>query len=244
MKIQDRLSRPATPAQQTEGKADRNKIVKRMLQVIIQFLLFAVVLFASAGSLRWTWLWIYLGLGVGILVVNTLVLPAELIAERGQPKENVKRWDKVISGAIIIPTLAAWIVTGLDKRYGWTPQLPVTVHIAGLVLMVLGQGLFTWAMVSNKFFSTAVRIQMDRSHAVATDGPYRCVRHPGYVGYLMTALALPLSLGSLWGLIPEGLVACLFVIRTALEDKTLIEELDGYRDYAQRVRYRLIPGVW
>jgi protein-S-isoprenylcysteine O-methyltransferase Ste14 len=99
-------------------------------------------------------------------------------------------------------------------------------------------------MASNKFFSTAVRIQMDRSHTVASGGPYRYVRHPGYVGYIISWFATSLALGSLWALILVGLVMCLFVIRTALEDKTLLEELDGYQDYAKQVRYRLLPGIW
>jgi protein-S-isoprenylcysteine O-methyltransferase Ste14 len=182
--------------------------------------------------------------GICILAVNTSILPPELIAERGQPRENVKGWDKAISGLLLIPTLGVLVVAGLDERFGWSPALPLAAHLAGLALMVLGQALFTWAMASNKFFSTAVRIQMDRSHTVATGGPYRYVRHPGYVGYIVTVLAVPLILGSLWALIPEGLVTCLFIVRTALEDRTLREELDGYEDYALHVRYRLLPGVW
>jgi len=109
---------------------------------------------------------------------------------------------------------------------------------------VLGQGLFTWGMVSNKFFSTAVRIQTDRDHTVASGGPYRYVRHPGYVGYITASFATALALGSLWALIPAGLTMCLLVVRTALEDQTLQDELDGYKEYAQQVRYRLLPGVW
>jgi protein-S-isoprenylcysteine O-methyltransferase Ste14 len=99
-------------------------------------------------------------------------------------------------------------------------------------------------MVSNKFFSTSVRIQMERDHTVASGGPYRYVRHPGYVGYIVSGFAAPLALGSLWALIPAAITLCLLVVRTALEDRTLQDELDGYREYAARVRYRLLPGVW
>jgi len=222
----------------------RGKIVKRLLQVVIQFLLLGVILFVAAGRLDWVWAWAYIGVCVGVLAVNTLVLPPELIAERGQPRENVKRWDKAIAGLIILPSLGAPIVAGLDERFGWSPDLASWVHIAALALMVLGQGLFTWAMVSNKFFSTVVRIQMERDHTVATGGPYRYVRHPGYVGYVLSGLATSLALGSLWALVPAGVTLCLLVVRTALEDRTLQEELDGYKEYAQRVRYRLIPGIW
>ena len=234
-----------TSVERPNGESDLNKGVRRrMWQVVIQTLLIAAILFIAAGRLDWVWLWAYLGVGAGILAINVLILPPELIAERGQPRENVKSWDKVLATLITIPTLGALVVTGLDERFGWSPQLPVAIHLVALIFMALGQGLFSWAMVSNKFFSTAVRIQMDRDQTVATGGPYRYVRHPGYVGYLLSALATPLIFGSLWALILEGLVVCLFVIRTALEDRTLLEELDGYRAYAAQVRYRLLPGVW
>ncbi len=230
---------------QPNGKSDlTSRVRKRMLQVVIQTLLIAAILFISSGRLDWGWAWAYLGVGVGILVINTLVLPPELIAERGQPKENVKDWDRILTTLTLFPTLGALIVIGLDERFEWSPQLAWGIHLIALAFLALGQGLFTWAMASNKFFSTAVRIQTDRSHAVASSGPYRYVRHPGYVGYIISWLATSLALGSLWALIPVGLVMCLLVLRTALEDKTLLEELDGYQDYAARVRYRLLPGVW
>jgi len=132
----------------------------------------------------------------------------------------------------------------LDERFGWSPPQATAIHVLGLILMALGQLLFTWAMVSNPFFSTAVRIQIDRGHTVASGGPYRYVRHPGYVGYIVFLLATPLIFGSLWGLLPAAITGMLFIVRTALEDKTLLQELDGYKEYAQRVRYRLLPPLW
>lgn len=223
-------------------------IVKRMIQVVIQFLIIAVILFISAGSLNWDWAWAYIGVGAGILLFNSLVLlpkNPEVVAERGRvEKEETKDWDKKITTFITIPTIAALIVAGLDKRFGWSPQLPLWIHITGLVLMALGQLLFTWAMIANKYFATTVRIQKDREHSVATGGPYRYVRHPGYVGMVIVLLATPLALGSLWALIPEGLAVIGYFIRTALEDKTLLEELDGYQDYISQVHYRLLPGIW
>jgi protein-S-isoprenylcysteine O-methyltransferase Ste14 len=223
----------------------KRAVVKRMIQVIVQFLTLGALLFVSAGCLDWGWAWGYLGVGVGILAVNALVMPPELIAERGKVgKEDVKRWDRIVTTINILPALGAPIVAGLDERIGWSPRLSLVVHLVGLVLLVLGQGLFTWSMVSNKFFSTTVRIQVDREHAVASGGPYRYVRHPGYVGFVVSAFALPLALGSLWALIPAALTLCLFVVRTALEDRTLQAELPGYAEYAQQTRYRLVPGVW
>jgi protein-S-isoprenylcysteine O-methyltransferase Ste14 len=215
-----------------------------MLQVVIQTLLIAAILFIASGRLDWGWAWAYLGVGVGILVINASVLPPELIAERGQIKEDTKRWDKLLGASIAIPTLGTVIVAGLDKRFEWSPQLALAIQVIALVFYALAQGLFTWAMASNKFFSGTVRIQEERGHTVATGGPYQYVRHPGYVGYITSWIATSLALGSLWALIPAGLVMGLMVVRTALEDRTLLEELDGYQDYTARVRYRLLPGVW
>jgi len=234
-----------TSANQSNGKSDlTRKIRKRMLQVLVQFLILAAILFISSGRLDWMWAWAYLGVGVSILAINVLVMSPELIAERSEIKEDVKGWDRVLGILIGVLTLGALVVIGLDARFGWSPQLALAIQLGGLVFLALGQGLFSWVMASNKFFSRAVRIQMDRGHTVATGGPYRYVRHPGYVGYIISWLATPLALGSLWALIPAGLVMCLMVVRTALEDRTLQEQLDGYGDYAGLVRYRLLPGVW
>ena len=235
-----------TSANRSSERSDlTGKIRKRMLQVVVQLLILAAILFVSSGRLNWTWVWIYLGVGISILAVNALVMPPELIAERGRTdRKDVKAWDRAITTLNIIPSLGAPIVTGLDERFGWSPQLSLAIHLIGLALMVLGQGLFTWAMVSNRFFSTSVRIQVEQDHTVATGGPYRAVRHPGYVGYILSAFAMPLALGSLWALIPAGLTMCLLVVRTAFEDKTLLEELDGYTEYAQQTHYRLLPGIW
>jgi protein-S-isoprenylcysteine O-methyltransferase Ste14 len=230
---------------QPNGESDlTSRVRKRMLQVVIQTLLIAAILFIASGRLDWGWAWAYLGVGVGILFINASVLPPELIAERGQIKEDTKGWDRLLAPLLILPTLGTLIVAGLDERFGWSPQLTVAIQVIALIVFALAQGLFSWAMASNKFFSGTVRIQEERAHAVATGGPYQYVRHPGYVGYIASWIATSLTLGSLWALFPAGLVMCLMVVRTALEDKTLLEELDGYQDYARRVRYRLLPGVW
>lgn len=110
--------------------------------------------------------------------------------------------------------------------------------------MLAGHAVFSWAMISNQFFSTMVRIQDDRNHSVTSAGPYKIVRHPGYVGFIIQTISTPFILGSIWGIIPAGALCVLFFIRTAYEDTTLRKELNGYREYADKVRYRLIPGVW
>jgi protein-S-isoprenylcysteine O-methyltransferase Ste14 len=144
----------------------------------------------------------------------------------------------------IIVAIVMLIIAGLDKRFEWSPNLPLLLHITAFVITALGYSLGTWATSVNRFFSAVVRIQRDRGHTVVSSGPYRLIRHPGYAGAVVTSLATPLLLGSLWALIPAVLAVCLIIIRTALEDRTLQEELEGYHDYAERVRYRLLPGVW
>jgi len=139
---------------------------------------------------------------------------------------------------------ASWVVAGLDVRFGWTGPIPWAYHVGGLLLVVLGYALFLWAMVSNAFFAEGVRIQKERGHTVATGGPYRCVRHPGYAGSILAQVSAPVLLGSPWALILGLASAAFFGVRTYLEDKTLRKELPGYEEYARRVRYRLLPGVW
>ena len=222
---------------------ERN-VHRRFMQVIMQIVLFAVLLFVSAGRLLWPWAWIYLGIYVAGVIANAFILPKNVIEERGKSKENVKEWDKVITTLSIFPSLGLFIVAGLDYRFGWSTKVSIWIQLASLVLMILGYALFVWAMVSNPFFSTAVRIQLDRDHKTATEGPSQYVRHPGYLGFIASNLATALVLGSLWALIPGAITAGLLIVRTALEDSTLRKELDGYKEYAEKVKYRLIPGIW
>ena len=140
--------------------------------------------------------------------------------------------------------LGIFVVAGLDAvRFEWS-AMPVGWWALGLALFVAGTSLFSWSMGVNPFFEKTVRIQTDRGHRLIDTGPYACVRHPGYVGFLGWILAPPLLLLSWWAFVPAALSVAGLVARTALEDRTLRAELDGYADYARRVRYRLIPGLW
>jgi protein-S-isoprenylcysteine O-methyltransferase Ste14 len=223
-------------------------IWRRMLQVVVQFLILAAILFVAAGRLDWGMAWAYLGVYVGIIVINMLVLlrvSPELIAERGQIRQDAKEWDKWFGGIVsLIGPLTTLLVAGLNARFGWPPTLAPAIQLAALVGMALGYGFSGWAMASNKFFAGLVRIQTERGHTVASGGPYRYVRHPGYSGWSLAYLVTPLVLGSVWALIPAALTVAVLIVRTALEDRTLQAELDGYADYARQVRYRLLPGVW
>jgi len=208
----------------------------------------AAILFGSSGRLDWVMGWVLVGVyAVWIGALALILIPAnpELLAERTRPQEGTKRWDMVLLSIIGVAEMVKYIVAGLDLRWGWSPQIPLALQLAGVVVAVLAYDvLLVWSMASNPFFSQTVRIQKERGHTVATGGPYRYLRHPGYVGGILFQIATPLILGSLWAFIPSGLAALLILIRTALEDRTLLEELDGYEEYAVRVRYRLLPGVW
>lgn len=221
-----------------------------LIAAIIMLVLPAVILFGSSGRLNWGMAWVYIGMTTAFTIGSRIIMlrkNPDLIAERAQfsDKGDTKPWDKTLMPlvAIIGPTVML-IVAGLDMRFGWSPNLPLALQVAALVITALGYLLGVWATVVNKFFSAVVRIQRERGHTVVTSGPYHYVRHPGYAGGIVATFALPLLLDSLWALVPAVLVNCLLIVRTALEDSTLQEELDGYRDYAGRVRYRLLPGVW
>lgn len=222
----------------------RKNIFKRFIQVTMSVILIAIILFASAGRIDWIFAWIYIVTSVLIIITNAFIFPPELISERGRKKENAEKWDRVISTLIIFPWLAIYLLSGLDVRFGWSPKLTLWTHIGGLVIYILGNALVSWSMISNIYFSTAVRIQYDRGHTVTSGGPYRYVRHPGYLGMIVYNLSTPIILGSLWALIPAGLTVILFVIRTVFEDSTLKNKLEGYKEYAERVKYKLIPHIW
>lgn len=219
-------------------------ILRRFAQILVSLVIQWLCIFISAGTLEWQWPWILLALSIMILIINGFLLPPELIEERGKKKEDAKGWDKVLTKIGIIPWLGVPVIAGLDYRFAWSGHLHVCIYIAGLILYFASSMFATWSMVSNKFFSTMVRIQIDRDHHVASRGPYRFIRHPGYLGFILMMTAMPLALGSLYALTMSACSAILFIVRTAMEDATLKMELQGYADYAKKVRYRLVPYIW
>jgi protein-S-isoprenylcysteine O-methyltransferase Ste14 len=176
-----------------------------------------------------------------------LIKNPDLVRERAQAtqRDDVKAWDKILLPATAIyGPLTSWIIAGLDERFAWTPDLPDYIQIVAFCVIFTGDMLGIWAMLVNRFFSSHVRIQTDRGHAVVSTGPYRVVRHPGYAGAILAWIAAPVFFSSYWVAIPSIIVIAFTIIRTALEDRTLQEELPGYTQYAESVRYRLVPGLW
>ena len=222
-------------------------IVRFALRETMGVVLMGVALFWSAGEIGWLPAWALLAVIVSWIVataVVTLRYSPDLLAERLGPAKGAKRWDTIIMGIYGVLQLALLVIAGFDHRFGWTTTIGSFAQIGALVVCCFGYGLAVWATASNAYFSQIVRIQTERGHAVATGGPYRVVRHPAYTGTILTSLATPILLAS-WGAFAVGLpAASLMILRTMLEDRTLQAELPGYFEYARRVCYRLVPGVW
>ncbi|MBI4879669.1 MAG: isoprenylcysteine carboxylmethyltransferase family protein [Planctomycetes bacterium] len=218
-----------------------------MLRPALRVVLFWLLLFLPAGRLDWAEGWGFFAVNVAVVSLTAAWgwrRDPDLMRERNRRfAPNVKAWDKVILYTFSLLLCALFVVAGLDARFGWS-SVPPALKACGWLGLALTFVLGCWAMAVNTFLSCAVRIQSERGHAVVTRGPYCFVRHPLYAGVIVSAGAVPLLLGSWAALAPGGLIAVLFVLRTALEDRTLRRELPGYEDYARRVRFRLLPPLW
>lgn len=221
---------------------------ERLLQLVAAIGLWIAALFGGAGRFDWLQGWIYLAAYLSMMAVAAAVIyrrnPSLFEARARWRHHDTKPFDKIFMALFFPLYYVQPAIAGLDNaRYGWWP-LPFSAVYPGLVLFTLAIVLLTWAMAVNPFAETTVRIQTDRGQAVVTSGPYRFVRHPMYVGALLMFLGTPLILGSMWAFVISAIICGLFLIRTALEDRTLRRELAGYEQYAERTRYRLLPGVW
>lgn len=222
--------------------------VRAIVRDVVFTLISAAVMLLAAGTIRWPNAWLFVALSLAFQVANNVVLiganPEILNARGNVVREGTKAFDKAFVVLYLPISFSALIVAGLDAvRYQWS-HMPFGFAVLGIVLMALSWPLASWAMAVNRHFETTVRIQHDRGHQVCTAGPYRFVRHPGYTAGILGAPSMPLILGSWWAFLPTAAYMLLFVVRTALEDRTLREELPGYADYAKTTRYRLIPGLW
>jgi protein-S-isoprenylcysteine O-methyltransferase Ste14 len=226
---------------------DVRLIARYAIRETMGIVFMGVALFWSAGKTDWWPAWVSIAVMLAWIIATAIIIfrsNPELLAERLGPRKGAKPWDTAIMSMLGITQLVRYVVAGLDQRNGWTGGFPLAAHISALTVCVLGYALVVWATASNTFFSQIVRIQSERGHAVATGGPYHYVRHPAYVGAILYELAVPVLLASWWALIASGMGAILLILRTALEDRTLRRELDGYDDYARHVRHRLLPAIW
>ena len=223
---------------------------RQWIRLVVAYLLIPLILLICGGDLGWWQAWLYffliLAAGIGGRMWAEQRHPG-LLAERQNIEniQNAKAWDKVLAPLMAVSIgYPVVFVAGLDHRYNWSSEFPLWLILIGFILISLGYAFAAWALAENRFFSSVVRIQTDRGHLVCDSGPYRFVRHPGYAGNILALFGIVLALGSVWTLIPAAVASIITVIRTALEDLTLQEELPGYRDYARRVRYRLISWIY
>lgn len=240
------MSNLNSPTHVRQNALDRSGI-NRLIQVFGSMAVMGALLFLSAGRLDWIAAWVYLALNVVIVTTIGMYVARrnpDVINERGKIGKSVKNWDKIIMLLYTLTMFGLFVVAGFDAgRFGWT-SLHVAFPVVGVLGFILSMAITYWAMLSNPFLSTTVRIQDERGHYVATSGPYQIVRHPMYVAVILMWVSTALILGSLWALVPAALIAVIFVVRTVLEDRLLQAELPGYSDYARHVRQRLIPGLW
>lgn len=222
---------------------------KTLVRLAIVLLVVPLAPMIISGAWDWWEAWAYAVLNIlGFIISRVLAARRnpDILAERARSMElqDAKPWDKILSPALAFGGLLILIVAGADKGFGWSTPFSLNLKITALVVIFLSYVFASWALVENKFFSGVVRIQTDRGHHVVTTGPYRIVRHPGYAGALWTYLAMPILFDSLWAFIPSLLLAGVLVLRTSLEDSTLQAELPGYKEFTQKTRHRLFPGIW
>ena len=223
--------------------------IKQLILTSIFLIIQIIIFFVSAGNIVNQRPWLYFITAFVNYLASTLILyklnPQLLVQRLKRKREGSKKWDEIlvrVSNLTIIILIP--IIAGLDiGRYQWS-NLNVNFAWIGLVLIGISSVLLNDAMINNKHFEPTVRIQKERDHKVITNGPYSIIRHPGYLAGILFAISIPLMIGSVFTFIPVLIYAVLMIIRTWLEDKTLQEELEGYKDYTSQVRYRLIPGIW
>ncbi len=221
--------------------------LRGILALGVFLIVLGVLLFLPAGDIRWAKGWLFLLVFSLLTAASSLYLwrtNPDIFVARSRIHPGTKGWDKVLM-AFLLPSFAAiFVVAGFDAgRFHWS-SASLGVIVLGYVLLCVGFFISIWVYKVNRFAEPSVRIQTDRGHKVIDTGPYAIVRHPLYVGGLILFTGTPLALGSFWALVPTAVGTLVIVVRTVLEDRTLQKELEGYKEYAARVRYRLIPGVW
>lgn len=223
-------------------------VVKQLFVSSLMFLINIVVFYVSAGSIDGrSWIFFiasamhYSGSILAQYRLNPKLLASRLVVRR----EGSKRWDEIVMRVSnLVVLLAVPAVAGFDVGPWQGTQFDSLFVIPGILLLLFSSVLLNWAMAVNPYFEPTVRIQQDRDHTVITRGPYGLVRHPGYLAGIAYVFSAPFIIGSILAVVPAGIYLVLIVLRTALEDKALCQELAGYADYAQVVKYRLVPGLW
>lgn len=230
---------------------EEKRIITPRLVIMLLVAVVVIPMLPLLVSRQWNWTeaWIYAVICI-LGFITSRILAARrnpgLLAERARfgQQADAKSWDRKLTLLLTLGGLIIHLVPGLDRLRGWSAEFSMPWLVFGFILVVAGYFLGSYALVANRYFSGNVRIQHDRDHRVVSSGPYRWVRHPGYLGAAITYAGIPLFLDSVWTLIPVIITIGILVIRTSMEDRTLQNELAGYTEYTRHTRYRLLPGVW
>jgi protein-S-isoprenylcysteine O-methyltransferase Ste14 len=222
---------------------------RRLVLMFIVVFVFPLLPILISGDWAWWQAWIYALISSSGFVISRVLAVRrhpDILEERARSieLEGAKSWDKILAPGLAFGSLFILIVAALDHRFAWTAPFPVLANLIATLMILLGYMLGSWALLENRFFSGVVRIQKDRGHHVISSGPYQIIRHPGYAGTLWAYIFTPVLLDSVWAFIPVVLLVGVLILRTTLEDRTLQAELPGYREYVQKTRYRLLPGIW
>lgn len=221
--------------------------IKFLIKSLFTSTIFSLILFLSAGKVNYFQGWLFLITNIISAFMNfwTIRNNEELMNERSKIGENAKNWDKRILGISALIYLLNVVLAGLDSgRFHWSPNFNWSFYVTGIILSIAGQIIFLTARSQNNYFSSIVRIQTDREHKVCDTGLYKTVRHPGYLGMTISLLSTPFITGSIWSFVTTSIAVILLIIRTHLEDKTLMNELNGYKEYAEKTKNKLIPKIW
>jgi len=222
----------------------KSGILKQRAWAICLVAIQGAILFLAARKIDWWEAWLYTGICLPGYFLNLGLLLSGSPESRAERSKALKYLNRIAGGLFGLAFfLCLPLVAGLDERLGWS-HLKLRTQLDCLLVFLLGFGILNWALAANTFFFRVVQLGREKKHTLKSEGPYRFVRHPAYLGLIIQSLALPPFLGSHWAMIPGGVAAILLIIRTALEDRALLVELEGYEEFARRTRYRLVPGIW
>ncbi|MFC1936628.1 methyltransferase family protein [Chloroflexota bacterium] len=229
------------------NEAPRKASLSQTITGVLGLAVFAAVWFWIAGRVTWWQGWAFLLvfiIYISILVWRLTKVNPDLVGERNRPADAAEAWDRVVMGIYSVVLVVLLVVCALDGgRYLWS-SIPLGIQIIGWLLLVATGAIVWHVMMTNAYLSSWARIQEDRGQVVVQEGMYRWIRHPMYLGIIAAFLGMPLAFNSWWALIPGALIVGLFVYRTYREDRMLIDGLPGYAEYTEKVKYRLLPGIW
>lgn len=223
--------------------------LRAVLRMLLSFAVIYLLVFTLGGNPRWPQGWAWFGILAATVILNLIVMRdnPELLRERMGPiyRRGQGGTDRLLLSVFLVFYTGWFVLMPLDaQRYHWSPQFPLWLNVAGALLMATGSGILAACFHQNAYLSTVVRVQHERGHAVVDSGPYAIVRHPMYFGILCLLLGGAVLLGSIWGTVCAVLGSTVLYIRSINEERVLAEELPGYREYMQKVRHRLIPGLF